>query len=385
MSSDKEILEQLVAEQAELDRRKKDLAEKELKLRERRVNNDFQRLETNDKELTIAKTTNYGGMTDTQIADLQRENLEYFEAARKRIMFINKEFNNSVPFFKKNLILIGGKTGEGKSTAVANVVTTTMNRTNPDTGRRCRVLVFTNEEKSEDVYNRVTCFAKGWHYVNHDKFTLEQVQTFDKYMPILAKDGWLTVIDDRFGSTPGAQVNGVTTSVEGIQTVFDAIIRDGIHYDAIVIDYYQNVSKSKLNPNAPNWQIQEQFASMLDQYKNVLPCPIVLMAQVSPPDEDNTIPFKVRIEGRKSILNVATCCIEMVKDATNRCTQWIVHKSRFNETIGGGFKTGYDKGRFVEYTDEFKRQVNAWKEIQAAKQQDKDMGIKVGETDGTKN
>lgn len=379
MSEEKDDFKQKIAEALELDRRKKEVAAKELILKERRVDNDLEKLERNDNDLAVAQKTNYGGLSDEQVANLQKENKEYFEASRGCIMFVNNSFNDIVPFFRKNLILIGGKTGEGKSTTVANVVATTLKKISTITGKRCRVLVLTNEEKAEDVYNRITCFAKGWSYTNHNRFTDEQIKVFDAYLPILAKDGWLTVVDDNFGSTPRNQISGVTTSIEGIQAVFDGLIRDGVHYDAVVIDYYQNVSKSKKNPSLANWQVQEQLAALLDQYKNIYPAPIVLMAQVSPPNEDNTVPFKVRIEGRKSILNVATCCIEMIADRENRCTEWIIHKSRFNEFVGTSFKTGFDRGKFVEYTQAFIAKVADDKMAKAARDQDKLTGIKVEE------
>lgn len=376
MSEAKDDFQKKIAEAAELDKRKKELLAKELTLKERKVELELEKLEKNDRELSTAQNTNYSGLSEGQIINIQKESREYIEAARNGILFINKAFNGKIPFFRKNLILIGGKTGEGKSTTIANIVATTMRTESPIAGRRCKVLVLTNEEKAEDVYNRITCFAKGWHYTNHDKFSDEQVQTFDKYIPILAKDGWLTVVDDNFGSTDENQISGVTTSIEGIQAVFDGLIRDGVYYDAILIDYYQNVKFSKKNPYLNEWEVQAQFAAMLDKYKNIYPAPIVLMAQVSPPNEENTVPFKVRIEGRKSILNVATCSIEMIADRENKCTEWVIHKSRFNEYVGDSFTTGYDKGRFVIHSDEFKKQVQAEKEIHAAREQDKQIGIK---------
>lgn len=380
MSEEKDDFLKKIAEASELDRRKKELQAKELVVKERRVENELEKLQKNDRDLATAQSTNYGSLSGDQIANVQRESREYIEAARNCIMFINKSFEGVVPFFRKNLILIGGKTGEGKSTTVANVVATTMKENSPVTGKRCKVLVLTNEEKSEDVYNRITCFAKGWHYTNHNKFSDEQVKTFDSYIPVLAKDGWLTVVDDNFGSTPDNQISGVTTSIEGIQAVFDQLIRDGIHYDAVLIDYYQNVKFSKKNPYLNEWEVQAQFAAMLDKYKNLYPAPIVLMAQVSPPNEENTVPFKVRIEGRKSILNVCTCCIEMVADRVNRCTEWIVHKSRFNESVGESLQTGYDKGRFVVYDEKFKNKVADDRALMEAREQDKKMGIKVEES-----
>lgn len=360
---------------AALEKKKQEVAEGELIIKERKVTNQLEEIRKNDREMEIANATNYGGMSDAQIAKTQRDNLDYMQAAKSCMTFINKEFDNVIPFFRKNLILIGGKTGEGKSTTVANVVAATMKQKNLKTGKRCRVLVLTNEEKTEDVYNRITCFSQGWSYTNHNKFTDHQINTFDKYIPILAKDGWLTVIDDSFGSTDLEPVSGVTTSLEGIQAIFDGLIRNGDYYDVVIIDYYQNIKSSKKNPYMNEWEVQAAVAAMLDQYKNIYPAPIVLMAQVSPPNEENTIPFKTRIEGRKVILNVATVCIEMVADRENLCTEWFIHKSRFNESVGTKFHTGYDKGQFVLYSDEFKIKVAAMKERAKANALDKRIGI----------
>jgi len=377
MSDIKSDTAKYLAEAAELERRKKEVQGKELTLKERKVGNELDKITQNDQDLERAKTTNFGSVSDGEIAEIQKDSREYIEAARKAMMFISKEFKDIVPFFRKNLILIGGKTGEGKSTTVANIVSSTMKQSDRETGARKRVLVITNEEKREDVYNRITCLAKGWHYTNHNKFTDEQAATFEKYIPILAKDGWLTVVDDTFGSTKEAPISGMTTSLEGIQTIFDNLIRDEIYYDVVIIDYYQNIKLSKKNPSLDEWKVQAMLAAVLDQYKNTYPAPIVLLAQVSPPDKEGKSSFKSRIEGRKVILNVCTCCIEIVADRENLKTEWIVHKSRFNESVGGKFFTGYSNGRFVPYTPEFQQSVIQIKERRQARGFDQQVGIKI--------
>lgn len=346
-----------LAEEAELDKKKKELQSKELLIRDRKASIELERIAQVEKELEIAKNTNFNEMSLEQIEQLRKDNAEYMESARNCMEFINESFRGAIPYFRKNVILIGGKTGEGKSTAVANIVLETMKQKNPSTNKPRRVLVITNEEKSEDVYNRVTCLIKGWHYTNHDQFTEEQKVTFDEYIKMLSSNGRLTVVDDSYNGA-----FGLTTTIEGIETIFDNLIRDEIYYDAVIIDYYQNVKFSKKNPYLDEYEVQAKLARSLDRYKNVYPAPIVVMAQVNPPDKEKKTPFQYRIQGRKVIMTTSTVAIEMVADRENLRTEWVIHKSRFNEAVGKAFYTGYFKGKFVNYDIDFIKKVAKLKE-----------------------
>lgn len=355
----KPTTEELIAHvesQAKAETLKQQVMVKEFEIRARVADNKLQQIHENDKNIEIAKTINYGQMSEADVNKVRQENYDYMMAARHKQRFMNKYFDHAVPFFRKNLILVVGRTGDGKSTTVANIIRETISKTDPKTGKKRRVLVITNEERSEDVFNRVTCLIKKWDYRNHEKFTDEQIEIFDYYIKALSQDGMVTVIDNNYGGSIGT-----TSTLEGICQIFDNLLANKEYFDAVVIDYYQNVIQSRNNPGLGPYQVQEALANKLDNYKNIYPSPIVLLAQIAPPDGDKKVPFKFRIEGRKSILNIATCCMEIIANKEERVTEWHVHKSRFNGAAGQVINTGYEDGRYVEWNDEFKAKVAQWK------------------------
>jgi hypothetical protein len=336
--------------------KEKDLREKRYIVEKRRLENQIDQITTSDKFLDIAKNTDFSRMHPDQIAKIREENLDYIKAAQHRSPFINSVFDKIVPFFRKNLILIGAPTGQGKSTAVANIVYRSLNVKSHVTGRLNKILVITNEERSEDVYNRITSLIKGYHYVNHSSITPEQIEVYDQYIGILSER--ITVIDNAFGGGVG-----ITTTLEGIQTIFDNLIANKTHYDMIIIDYYQKISKSSKNPFMRDFDVQHHLSLMLDNYKNIYPAPIVLMAQVQKPNDENREDFQNRIKGRKSLMDSVTLAMEMAIDRKNYRTEWIVWKNRFNQGVGESVFTGYDAGRLVPWkgNKEFLKKVAEWK------------------------
>lgn len=383
ISKEMEELNRLIEKDIQLDRRKKDVAEKDLTLREHRVNRDLEELLLNQSEMEQAKSVSFGEMDAGAIAQLVAENEDYMEAAKHSMTFINKEFKAIVPFFRKNLIMICGDTGDGKSTSVANAAFSVISQKNPATGKSCRVLVLTNEEKPEDFYNRITCLVKGWKYANHDQFNDEQRKTFREFIPKLAENGRLTVIGDVYQGVPG-----FTTTIEGITTVFTNLLREmeitqQIPYDAIVIDYYQNFNSSKMNPKLNEYECQRRLANLLDQMKNRYPGPIVLMAQIKKlAGEDDTTPFNVRLKGSKLICDKCTFIVELIPERQLLRSKWTVWKSRFTEAVGQSIYTGYDRGKFVPYNSSFQQNVSKLveKNLERAREQQLGMGSEEPET-----
>lgn len=320
-----------------------DLAKKEREVYENRINKQYEDLKKSKDELEKNKSIDLSQMPEERIKKLQEDTEEYLKQAKTAKVFLNEDFNGKIPYFGRNLILIGATTGDGKSTITSNLTLDMIKQGG-------RVLIITNEEKADDCYNRITALIKGWPYNDHKDFTDEQRATFKEYIGILAKRVYV-VEDDHNG------VSGQTTSLEGVTDIVDKAIQ--CDYDLIIIDYYQGIAHSKDNPMLVDWQVQERLADKLDLSKNKSKAPIVLMSQLSTNDEKTS--FKQAIEGRKKILNKATCAMRVLADRENLRTAFEIKKSRFNAAVGSSIYVGFDKGRYVPYTPEWANQVEITK------------------------
>ena len=85
-------------------------------------------------------------------------------ARQSSVPFISAEFNG---LFKlsQGLVLVGGVSGQGKSTTAANIVAGFL--ANSDDKKKA--IVITNEETSEAVINRVACIQLGYSFFELQK------------------------------------------------------------------------------------------------------------------------------------------------------------------------------------------------------------------------
>lgn len=367
----------------ELDKRKKAVQEKDLVIKEHRIGNEFNYIVKNQEEIKQAENVSFGSIKPETIEKYVLDSEEYLKAAKNAMPFINSDFNKIVPFFRNNLILIGSFTGGGKSTAVSNIVHELITTKNKVTGKPHRVLLLTNEEHVSDFYNRITCLIKGMAYTNHNLFTDEQREDFSKYIRILGKSGKLTVIGDTYEG-----ISGWTTTPEGVAMVFDNLIKNNDIYDAVILDYYQNINTSKIDPKLAAWQVQEKFANEMDRIKLKYPGAIVIMAQMDKlQDEDDTTPYKIRINGRKSICEKATFICEIVPEVELLRSKWTVWKSRYVSSVGAIFYSGYNRGRLVEYSVDFQKNTAKLVEQNLERLKEQELGIssKEEENNGPKD
>jgi archaellum biogenesis ATPase FlaH len=335
----------------------KDLSElrkKELEVKKYRTDLQYQEIVEVKEELRAMTELDITNFTPEFIEKLINKSEDYFKGSKKRSEFIVNvpEFNAFIPFFPKNLIVIGAVTGEGKSTCCANLAYTQLL-----SGKR--PLIITNEESAEDVYNRVASMFLNIRYGNHDRMTDDQINGLHDLLRKLASR--MHVIDNAFGTMNNHAIPNVTTTIEGLDFILKQLVekqKNGFHYDCIIIDYFQNFNQSRKVPSMDIVKVLTNISSMLDQFKNHYNAPIVVLAQLkanSSPDKE--VSAKERLEWCKGLINKATCFVEMKAVKKDSATMWIIHKSRWNDYPESVFVTGWDKGRYVPYTEDFKKMI----------------------------
>ena len=371
MSKEIENLEKDLEKDIEMDARKKNVQQKALILQEHKVERDLGILQQNKEELEKGKHVSFSSLSQEYIDGLVSSSNEYIEAAKKSMSFMNDTFRVVVPFFRKNLILVGADTGDGKSTAVANVIYSTVTKINPATGKPGRVLVLSNEEAPEDFYNRITALHLGLKYTNHSEITDAEKELYASYIPIWCENSMLSIIGDTYQG-----ISGWTTTLEGIERIFASLLENDNPPDVVILDYYQNVKVSRNNTDLDQYKVQAMFAAFLDKMKLVYPGPIVVMAQMKRlTGEDDTTPFNVRLKGSKEICDKATFIAEITPERAYLRSKWKVWKSRFNESVGNTYYVGYDRGKFIEYTESFQKSVAVQVQKNLEKKYKDDLGL----------
>jgi len=367
-----EALEKDQAYEKELNKKKKEVQEKRLLVDEFKLTNELERITQNKSDMAKAKNVNVGIMSEEEIADTQAKNRAYLEGAKNGMLFLNESFRKYIPLWAGNIVLIGARTGSGKSSAAANLILTTMTQKHPETGENRKILTISCEETPLQVYNRLTCLVKGYDYSDQDTYTDQQKQDLVDFSGKWPRLG-ISVI--------GEDGRGRTDSVEGIRSIFEALVSSGTQYDLIIIDYIQKIINSKSNPSAKPYDVLKEVMSVLDHYKNIYPACIVVMSQLSSQksgDPENELDFQDRLRGSRDIITPCTVAMEMVPDFQKLKTRWHIRKNRYKGSVVGGYiDTAYDKGRFKPLTP-------AWEKMVAERNEAKERADSVGKYENKK-
>jgi len=277
---------------------------------------------------------------DTDFDQLSKDARADAAERANAIVFMYDELSDFVQLAPGSLALICAATGTGKSTLTANVAYALLRA-----GKR--TLIIANEEKRTDVAARISCLQLDVSIHDYKRKgglpdlirdnVLDNIANLNKRM--------LTIIALDYKND-----QRVVTSPEGMEQILDQATGK---YDAVIIDYYQNINHSIHNPGFQAHEANEMFAKHVDNIKNTIGCPIIMMAQIRRGDDD----FKVRLEGRRLILNKCTDIFEIKIDKPNRRSALIAHKDRWLGNQGEERFLGYDRGKFVPYTREFEEKM----------------------------
>jgi hypothetical protein len=282
-----------------------------------------------------------------ETADLDTDWDELADRARLKALqreestpFIFEAMSDFVQLSAGSLALFCAATGTGKSTLTANVAKGLI-----DAGRR--VLIIVNEEENDDVGVRISCLDLN---ISIHKYKIKGGLTEAQREEVITN---MVQLSRNNVTICGLDFEGdsrITTSPEGMKAL---LTRAAGKFDAIIVDYYQNVNISIAQPGLRAHEANEMFANDLDYFKNNVGCPILLMAQIRRGDA----PYKERLEGRRLILNKCTDIFELKTEKEYSRSTLIVHKDRWLGNQGDERFIGYRGGKYVPYTQQFEEDV----------------------------
>jgi len=317
---------------------------KQAYVNQRKIDQQFNRMQEQD---AFADSLRIDPAKAYKKGIIREQNEAYQAVIEKKLPFINNLLSAIVPVAAGNVYLIGGVTGGGKSTTVANIII-------PILADQRKILVVTNEERRSDVYSRVACRNLGLSFYKLKRGLLH-AETRQKINDECDRlEDLMTVIGTDFQDNPD-----MVCTPEGLKLVFEHFAPG---HDILLFDYYQNITISRVNDDPAPWVHQATFSNFLNIFKNSFQGPIFVMSQLMDAKDKTTSSFKERIEGRKSIANVAPVHIEIKPNKEDYTTLFIVHKDRLTSCDGYKMKMGFNKetGQYVNNDDDFKAKAAAW-------------------------
>lgn len=235
--------------------------------------------------------------------------------------------------FPRQLGLILAPTGEGKTTLACTIAANKIKAGG-------RVLYLANEETSQDVMVRIICQLSD--KISFKKYK-EQALSDEELLELQEKQ---KLLGDRLkvvAAADGEAGEAFTTTPSGI----DRIIRDAAQHenkpDLVLLDYFQNVLNG-YEGKEPH-QVNNILANTLDQLKNQVDFPIIVMSQIHKmrlTEKDANRSFQevkaanqpqYRSLGGRTIFTKATDVVEIEKvfteDPANAHSSMYVYKNRF--------------------------------------------------------
>ena len=211
------------------------LQSKKAELDKIRIEQQYDRVKQNQKDQARLEQVDITAVNEDFVAKMDREHELMRQSLKNRLPFVNAQLSELVPFSYPNLLLVGAKTGHGKSTFLANIAYTLV-----ASGKK--VLVISNEEMGVNVYNRIACLHRGYNINKFQSFSDEQHADIKDLRGKFYRSNRLKVIDADYPDMKDATITN-----EGLKFILDKLLEEqeanggNATYDAILLDYLQKI------------------------------------------------------------------------------------------------------------------------------------------------
>lgn len=250
------------------------------------------------------------------------------EIRKNKIPFMTDSFLPDF-YLSQGMILVGGMSGKGKSTACANVIVGYLN-SNP----KGTTIVITNEENTDSIYDRVACIMLGVGYIdflNHRLTKVDEESVVDLSLSLTDR---IEVVDDDAWDM---------SCLDDVKAVLEHAATNKV--GLVLVDYYQTINTSRRDPQLESFVVLKKLGFYLKDYGRRYGIPVVVFAQLNPASDGRDM--QSRVQNDKTVYNHAFTVIEMVPDFDTGLTKFIVHKDRFSNNNGKEVIMKYIKGKFV--------------------------------------
>ena len=264
-------------------------------------------------------------------AQIREERERRKEANKRRLPFISDAFSKTIKI-SAGFTLIGGVTGKGKTTTLANLVAGAL------PVAKAPIVVITSEETVEDVYSRIACLQlnASWSYYRAGQAPKEVEEQVEKRMDALIER--VEVIGKNSYLDP--------TVWEDTRRVLERLKKTGDGYAAIFLDYHQAVSTSN-DPTMKSWDVSKKFGAYCKNWVTESQIPLVDFVQLRANPPGKMLEFKARVENDTTLANHATMIIEVQPDFKARESTFFVHKDRYGSAAGESVVAKFVHGRLV--------------------------------------
>jgi len=287
---------------------------------------------------TIPKNVTYQESSPDDIM----QNILADRARRHRALAINYPFIcsafHNVYRFTMGFIIIGAKSGKGKSTVLANILAHILEQG----AIKKKILVISNEENTEDVYSRIACLMCGYDWIDYrnDSLTAEEFNKIDAVLFTLPQK--IIVQSLTSGKMEFHYIEDFMSTLDYAEKQ-----QNENGFEMIMFDYWQTINQSRENPSLSAMEISKKLGFQMKEFAARVGIPTVAFAQLK---GDDKLDIKDRVENDKTLYNHAQDFIEITPNFETKKSTFIFHKNRWGYMQGKFITTVFDKGRYMPNT-----------------------------------